>query len=220
MLLIAFVGLSGLVIGATFLSFRLYPLLLAALVLWTFLEWIFPKLIPWSLGSALVGSAVLQQSANLFRVHGLSFVIAEANAGLAQTLLPSTGTVPRRLMTLAPALMSTLALSLYGMVRLRRQDRAPTGESLTVAAVQGCVGSGDLDITAENGNAWKTYFDFDRSFVPAPGRWSNGARAFSGPHRPAGDSVTGLFATRRALWPSCAPPGRAHAAAGCPWFAG
>lgn len=83
--------------------------------LWVVLDWVFPKLVPWTLAGALAPAAWLRQAADLGGMAGLSFAIVLVNALLLPPLAPwaSLGGAARRLqvrrrLVAAAAVLTTL----------------------------------------------------------------------------------------------------------------
>jgi apolipoprotein N-acyltransferase len=123
-----------------------FPDIIAAPVLWVALEYGRANLpdidFPWALlGSSQYLNLPLLQSADLFGVWTLSFLIVAANAALAG-LLPGEeargGTAGRtaRLLRLAAVALVILAAWGYGAGRLREE---PGAEKIRVAVIQGNV---------------------------------------------------------------------------------
>jgi len=127
--------------------------------LWVVLEWMFPRVIPWHLGSTLGPSRLLRQGADLAGVYGLSFLVMVVNALLAGAWMARR----RWVVVLRCGTAAVLAVSLaaaYGALRLRSfnaRETATLGPLVTVAAVQGDLRSGGADIDAANEEAWAVY---------------------------------------------------------------
>lgn len=138
---------------------------------WVVLEWGFPKVIPWSFGDALTGSALLRQGADLAGAYGLSFVIMAVNGLLAAALSRCGMPMRRRLRLLGVAIGVVVSAALYGSVRLQEYpNERPTeavsagnrfddglASRVTIAVVQGGLQSGRDDVAAANVEAWNTY---------------------------------------------------------------
>lgn len=117
------------------------PLALAAPALWVALEFLYPNLFPWRMAHTQFHVPVLIQIGDLTGPYGLSFVMLWISAALA--LLLDT---PRRLRPLGAALTASLAVVLYGALRLPVIDRAlAAAPTFRVALVQGNVGIEEKD---------------------------------------------------------------------------
>jgi apolipoprotein N-acyltransferase len=122
---------------------------------WVALEWVFPKVFPWSLGDALVGASRLRQGADLGGVHGLSFVVVLAAAwfalGLDRRLSWREGAI--RL-----AVGATLPLLLIGYATARSTaDPAPAARPVRVAVVQGAIPVDDATREEAAARGWQIY---------------------------------------------------------------
>ena len=123
------------------------PLGLSAPLLWVSLEFLFPNLFPWRMGHCQWQVPTLLQIGDLTGPYGLSFVMLWVASGLA--LLLET---PRRLTPLLAALAASVAVVVYGVVRLPQIDAAiQQAPAARVALVQGNVS------IAEKGDV--RYFD-------------------------------------------------------------
>ena len=112
------------------------PLALAAPALWVTLEFLYPNMFPWRMGHCQFHAPVLMQIGELTGPYGLSFVMLWVSAGLALLL-----DQPRRWLPLGAAAMASLAVVLYGVLRLPVIDRAlGAAPTFRVALVQGNVG--------------------------------------------------------------------------------
>jgi apolipoprotein N-acyltransferase len=112
------------------------PLGLAAPVLWVALEFLFPNLFPWRMANSQFHAPVLMQIGDVTGPFGLSFVMVWISAALAMLL-----EAPRRFAPLAAAGTATVAVLLYGAVRLPMIDRAmAAAPAVRVGLVQGDVG--------------------------------------------------------------------------------
>jgi apolipoprotein N-acyltransferase len=112
------------------------PLGLAAPAVWVTLEFLYPSLFPWRMANSQWHVPVLLQIGDITGPFGLSFVMVWVSAAL--TLLIQR---PRRVLPLGIAGSATLAVVLYGALRLPAieavMQAAPTAR---VALVQGNVG--------------------------------------------------------------------------------
>ena len=112
------------------------PLALAAPALWVALEFLFPNMFPWRMAHCQFHLPLLLQIGDLTGPYGLSFVMVWVSAGVAALLAPA-----RRVLPLAAALAATLAVIVYGAVRLPMIERAmQVAPTARVALVQGNVG--------------------------------------------------------------------------------
>jgi apolipoprotein N-acyltransferase len=112
------------------------PLALAAPLLWVSLEFLFPNLFLWRMANCQFHAPVLMQIGDVTGPFGLSFVMVWVSAGVAALLHPA-----RRVAPLLAAAAATLAVVVYGIVRLPAIDRAmQSAPSAHVALVQGNVG--------------------------------------------------------------------------------
>jgi apolipoprotein N-acyltransferase len=112
------------------------PLGLAAPVLWVALEFLYPNLFPWRMANSQFHAPVLMQIGDVTGPFGLSFVMLWISAALAMLL-----EAPRRFTPLAAAGAATVAVLLYGAVRLPMIDRAmAAAPTVRVGLVQGDVG--------------------------------------------------------------------------------
>jgi apolipoprotein N-acyltransferase len=112
------------------------PLGLAAPVLWVSLEFLYPNLFPWRMANSQFHAPVLMQIGDITGPFGLSFVMLWISAALAMLI-----EAPRRVLPLAAAATATVAVVLYGVVRLPVIDRAmAAAPAVRVGLVQGDVG--------------------------------------------------------------------------------
>jgi apolipoprotein N-acyltransferase len=114
------------------LSTRLSGLMFPA-AWWVFLEWGFPKVIPWSLGDTLAASAVLRQGADVAGVYGLSFLVILVNAALAVAI------VTRHPRALLPGAALLLLAVTYGWLTLHRSAPAHQDSALSVTIATAVV---------------------------------------------------------------------------------
>ncbi|MBU2487750.1 MAG: apolipoprotein N-acyltransferase, partial [Proteobacteria bacterium] len=130
--------------GAAFRALRRPGLLFAVLTvpaLWTLMEYAKEAvglLAPWGiLGTAVVPFPLFLQTADLWGMYGLSFVLALVNGVLFQVLEKRRGGARLAVMKAEAALLALAVLGpvLYGAVALARY--APDGEELSAVAVQG-----------------------------------------------------------------------------------
>jgi apolipoprotein N-acyltransferase len=119
---------------------------------WVILEWLFPHVVPWSLGDALAGSALLRQGADLGGVHGLSFLIVVAAAALVRAVEGGTPWVCVKGFALGCFILG--AMTGYGWMRLSSDWGAE--RALPVTAIQGGLGV-DFDARRQNERAWAIY---------------------------------------------------------------
>jgi apolipoprotein N-acyltransferase len=132
------------------------PFCLSVASWWTILEWIFPKIIPWSFGDAFAGSPWLRQAADLGGVRLLGFLIVLANALLAVALCLLYERSRAPLSSLA-ALVAVLSLWIgYGVTKMQGSEGSG-GQQIRVAIVQGGVESGRDDLESANEEAWAIY---------------------------------------------------------------
>lgn len=136
---------------------------------WVLLEWAFPKLIPWSLGDTLAGSAILRQGADVAGVYGLSFFVMLVNASVAETLTRVGAPLARRLRPLGAGVALVGVAMVYRAVRVhqfngrgdgsfaRTQVAEEARRDPTIAIVQGGLHSGRDDLVPANEEAWATY---------------------------------------------------------------
>ena len=111
------------------------PLALAAPLLWVSLEFLYPNLFPWRMANCQFHAPLLLQVGDLTGPFGLSFVMVWISAALAVLLAR-----PRRVAPLLAAVCATLAVVVYGMVRLPMIDRVmQAAPSVRVGLVQGNV---------------------------------------------------------------------------------
>ncbi len=112
------------------------PLALAAPVLWVALEFVYPNLFPWRMANCQFHAPVLMQIGDVTGPFGLSFVMVWCAAALAELIDRR-----RRLLPLVAAGAATLAVVVYGAIRLPMIDRAmQAAPAVRVALVQGNVG--------------------------------------------------------------------------------
>jgi apolipoprotein N-acyltransferase len=112
------------------------PLGLAAPALWVSLEFLYPNLFPWRMANSQFHAPVLMQIGDVTGPFGLSFVMLWISAALAMLL-----ETPRRILPLAASATATVAVVLYGVVRLPAIDRAmAAAPTVRVGLVQGDVG--------------------------------------------------------------------------------
>ncbi len=125
-------------------EFRGYPFALTLPVFWVALEFLRAFLLtgfPWStLGYSQHTWLVMVQSADLFGVYGLSYLLVLTNAALAENLLlkgqsPSQG---RSIKTLAVTILLLMGNYAYGAWCLQQEPDSRT-ESLSMAVVQGNI---------------------------------------------------------------------------------
>lgn len=121
--------------------------------LWTFLEWFYPKLLPWQLGDAFASSPILRQSADLFGVYGLSYFIILVNGWLAAAIAADLPR-PRRLRTAGSAVGLVGTVIVYGQMCFTFDS--PLERPLTVAVIQKGP-DGVSDFAQANEDAWVTY---------------------------------------------------------------
>lgn len=120
-----------------------YPYALTLPVLWVALEFLREFLLtgfPWaSLGYSQQASLTLLQSADLFGVYGLSYLLVLANAVLAEWLLSGRTSPRRRPVAASLAVLALLAAAFgYGSWRLGQElDGRP--DSLRISLVQGNI---------------------------------------------------------------------------------
>jgi apolipoprotein N-acyltransferase len=111
------------------------PLALAAPLLWVALEFLYPNLFPWRMANCQLHAPVLMQIGDVTGPFGLSFVMVWMSAGLAELLSHR-----RRLAPVTAAAAATLAVVIYGIIRLPMVDRAiQAAPSVRVGLVQGNV---------------------------------------------------------------------------------
>jgi len=119
------------------------PLALAAPVFWVSLEFLYPNLFLWRMAHCQFHAPLLMQIGDVTGPYGLSFVMLWVSAALAELIAR-----PRRMAPLLAAGAATLAVILYGMLRLPQVEQAMrTAPTVRVALVQGNVGireKGDL----------------------------------------------------------------------------
>lgn len=131
---------------------------------WVLLEWAFPKVFPWSIGSALGPDPWLRQGAELGGVYGLTLLVMLVNAllaGGADRLCPPE---QRLAATLAAGGLIVLALS-YGAWRTQLLA-ARHGEGVEIAIVQGGIPPrAQLDGDPER--ALEVYAALSRAAAPA-----------------------------------------------------
>jgi apolipoprotein N-acyltransferase len=136
----AFVGYHALQLALfTLLATACMPRNLAlgcttAASVWVAVEWLFPKVIPWTLGDGLSPSLLLRQAADLTGPQGLSFAIAATAAVLAR--FPDANGRRRRRCSAAVAFGAVALWTIYGGVRLWQFD-AGVSDRLRVTLVQG-----------------------------------------------------------------------------------
>jgi apolipoprotein N-acyltransferase len=112
------------------------PLALAAPVLWVSLEFLYPNLFLWRMANCQFHAPLLMQIGDITGPFGLSFVMLWVSAGVAELMAR-----PRRVRSLGAALAATLAVVVYGAIRLPQVDYAmQTAPTVRVALVQGNVG--------------------------------------------------------------------------------
>jgi apolipoprotein N-acyltransferase len=104
---------------------------------WVLLEWTFPKVFPWSIGSALGPDPWLRQAAELGGVYGLTLLVMLVNALLASGADRRRPTEQRLAVSLAAGGVIVLALS-YGAWRTQH-FAARHGEGVEIAIVQGGI---------------------------------------------------------------------------------
>ena len=111
------------------------PLALAAPLLWVSLEFLFPNLFPWRMAHCQLHVPVLLQVGDLTGPFGLSFVMVWISAAVAELVRR------RRSAPLVAAVAATLAVVVYGLLRLPTVERAiANAPSARIALVQGNVG--------------------------------------------------------------------------------
>jgi apolipoprotein N-acyltransferase len=116
---------------------------------WVGLEWIYPQVLPWSLGAALGPDRLLRQAAELIGVHGLAAAIVVINVLLV-------GRSPAR----SAALLLIVLLAAYGYARLPAQDQS--GRALRVGIAQaGAIDPGN-DPTLTTAANWTMYSERSR----------------------------------------------------------
>jgi apolipoprotein N-acyltransferase len=112
------------------------PLGMAAPVLWVSLEFLFPNLFLWRMANCQFHAPLLMQIGDITGPFGLSFVMLWVSAGLVELIAR-----PRRLLPLGTAVAATLAVALYGAIRLPQVEGAMrAAPRVRVALVQGNVG--------------------------------------------------------------------------------
>jgi apolipoprotein N-acyltransferase len=176
------------------------PLALAAPALWVTLEFLYPNLFLWRMAHCQFHAPVLMQIGELTGPYGLSFVMVWVSAACVAVL-----SRPRRLGALLAAGVATLAVVLYGMVRLPVIDRA-IGEAPTfrVGLVQGNVSieeKGDvafLDVSLEKYKELSENLQKDTDVIVWPEtvslRWIEaGTTKLEGKDNPFDDLQTALI---------------------------
>jgi apolipoprotein N-acyltransferase len=180
---------------------------------WVVLEWSFPKVFPWSFATVLSERLTLIQIVEVTGVWGLSFGIAAVNAALAIGIVSWRDHRHIAWRPLALATSLVLALWSFGSARLkegaeRRDSQALTptrsqgaqgereaeslaGFALTVAVIQGNVGSGPRDPVAE-GQTFSIY----RQLTLRPPGASLAAAPFGAAHDRLSIQSSGLV-----IWP-------------------
>jgi apolipoprotein N-acyltransferase len=90
--------------------------------LWVCLEWVYPKTLPWTIGTLWVSSETLRQNADWLGLYGLSFVTVWLNACWVNYLLKDKQ--QRRSIALAAPILVLVLLVVYGEFKLR-EDMQP-----------------------------------------------------------------------------------------------
>jgi apolipoprotein N-acyltransferase len=111
------------------------PLALAAPLLWVTLEFLFPNLFPWRMAHCQLHVPLLMQIGDVTGPYGLSFVMLWISAALVAVIRQ-----PRRVAPLLAAGTATVAVVVYGAVRLPMIDSAMrAAPTVGVGLVQGNV---------------------------------------------------------------------------------
>jgi apolipoprotein N-acyltransferase len=137
----------------TLLRSTLAAMLVAAT--WTALEWIFPKIFPWSLAWVVTRCLPLVQIAELTGIWGISFVVVFINAALAQSLAafrsPASSArwqhIVQPLMAPAVLLVAVWSYGAWRLIDLQHHSPLPV---LNALMVQGNLPAGRRDAASED----------------------------------------------------------------------
>jgi apolipoprotein N-acyltransferase len=116
---------------------------------WVLLEWMFPQVLPWSLGAGLGPHRLLRQAADLIGVHGLAAVIVVING-----LLIGRGGAR------GAALLLVVLLCGYGYARPAAQDAHDRRLRVGIAQAGSIDPGGDPDLTTAAN--WTIYKECSR----------------------------------------------------------
>jgi apolipoprotein N-acyltransferase len=119
---------------------------------WVVIEWGFPHMLPWTLGDALAGSAILRQGADIAGTHGLSFLIVFCAAAFA-----SAAGGRDRCAAIGIGITVAGAVAGYGALCLAMERNEDLElPRMDAVALQGGIGT-FADGAPQNERAWATY---------------------------------------------------------------
>jgi apolipoprotein N-acyltransferase len=133
---------------------------------WVVLEWAFPKVFPWSVGSVLGADPRLRQAAELGGAHGLALLVMLVNALLAEGARRHSPPAQRLCATGAALGLLSLALA-YGAWRTPTPRRAGARGGARIAIVQGGAAASDTDPAATAAHSLATYASLTRAAAAA-----------------------------------------------------
>ncbi len=127
---------------------------LAVAAAWALVEWAFPQVLPWALGSLLGPLRAPRQLAALGGAHALTFFVVLVNGMFAASLLQLRTDRGRSARCALLAGLTLLAVWVGGAAAAR--DDGTSWPRRRVAGVQGALAAGG-DLGAANARAWETY---------------------------------------------------------------
>lgn len=134
---------------------------------WTAIEWIYPKVFPWSLGAALTPHELFRQAADLGGVYGLGFAVMLVNGAIALAIAtPAPRRVRYGLLFGAAGLL--LSLGTYGYARSsawRQLASVDEQASVVVGLVQGAIPVDHADRESAAQRGWATYEELTRNLL-------------------------------------------------------
>lgn len=124
---------------------------------WGLLEWLYPKLAPWSLGALTIDWLYFPQAADLVGTSGLGFLVAATSAVVFNALAGSAAARKLRHVPWFVLAASYGCAILYGALRARHFETHESGLKVEVAIVQAALPVGDPDPQRASARSWRAY---------------------------------------------------------------
>lgn len=143
-------------LGAAFAFRRTRHVALATAAWWVFIEWVFPKFLPWFLADPLIHLPFLGQGADLAGVHGLAFLLVLEQGWFTQALRSKLNGDAQWRPPLRSCLAVLLLMLAYGLIREYSPERERVSR-LGVGIAQSGLDLRGPDPLAESHRAFGAY---------------------------------------------------------------